>query len=74
LDLDKIDYILVSQKDIALMNTPDQEFQIVQQVTRASEIRLGIDVVSRLFKENLFGDQECKQIALEQGNTLFSCL
>jgi hypothetical protein len=56
------------------MNTPDQEFQIVQQVTRASEIRLGIDVVSRLFKENLFGDQECKQIALEQGNTLFSCL
>jgi hypothetical protein len=74
LDLDKIDYILVSQNDIALMNTPDQEFQIVQQATRASEIRLGIDVVSRLFKENLFGDQECKQIALEQGNTLFSCL
>ncbi len=74
LDLDKIDYILVSQKDIALMNTQDQKFQMVQQVTRENEIRLGIDVVSRLFKENLFGDQKCKQIALEQGNTLFSCL
>ena len=73
LDLDSIDYILVSQNDIALLNTKEQESQITGQKTRAKELRLGIDLISQLFSENKFADYKCKQIALEQGNTLFVC-
>lgn len=73
LDLESIDYILVSQNDIALLNTKEQESQITVQKSRAKELRLGIDLISQLFSENKFGDHKCKQIALEQGNTLFAC-
>ena len=73
LDIANIDYVLINQNDLARLNSQDQELQIAEQKNRTQELRIGIDLIDRLFIDNYFGDQKCRQIASEYGNTLFSC-
>jgi hypothetical protein len=73
LTLNKVDYILVNDDDIARLALAEREFRSEEQKWRTPEIRQGNEVVDKLFLKNLFANQTCKKVKFERGNTLFAC-
>lgn len=73
LSVNHVDYILVSNDDIARLTEAERESRTEEEKWRNVEIRKGNEVIDKLFLENLFSDQSCKKVKYEQGNTLFAC-
>lgn len=73
LGLDKVDYILLNDMDVAMLSKDDQEFQLNTQRARLSELREGINVIDRLVRLNKFSEQQCERVVYQLGNTLYRC-
>jgi hypothetical protein len=73
MEIDKVDYIILNDLDIALLPRGKQLYQLDIQRDRTSELLQGIDVITRLVKLNKFSEQRCEKVSYHLGNTLFMC-
>jgi hypothetical protein len=71
--LDKVDYIVVNDNDVAMLSGDDQKLQLDSQKARLSELREGINIITRLIKINKFFEQKCEKVMYQTGNTLYEC-
>lgn len=71
--IDKVNYILLNDGDVAMLSAENQEIQFNIQRGRSLELRQGVDIINRLVVFNEFSEQKCKKIAYHLGNTLFFC-
>lgn len=71
--LNNVDYILLNDSDVAMLSGDDQKVQLDSQIARLSELREGINIVTRLIKLNKFSEQKCEKVLYQTGNTLYLC-
>lgn len=69
--LNKVDYILLNDSDVAMLSGDDQIVQLDSQKARLSELREGINIVTKLIKLNKFSEQKCEKVLYHSGNTLY---